>query len=101
MSALATWSWIQPERKPTPIPYVHDPRFYRRIAPHIRGRVFPLHKTRWGDQVWGMKVVNTRTGQVLATDNCANYQSIANLADEVTAIHRAAWFWDIRRKAVQ
>lgn len=99
MSAWKLWS---APFDPKPKPYVRDPRPYSRTAPHIRGRVFRMdHKTNRGDWMWGMEVVNTSTGQVIASDNCANRQAVVDLAEEATAIARAAWFWSITRKKVR
>jgi hypothetical protein len=91
---MIPYSW----RTPKPIP--RDPRPYRRIAPHIRGRVFFMHHGRHR-RIWGMEVVNTHTGKVLASDNCSDYRSIVDLCNEVTAVARAAWFWEFRRREVQ
>lgn len=95
MSAWVHWSWVKAEPKPID----RDPRFYGRVAPHIRGRVFrvtPGYKRRRA--LWGMEVVNTHTGKVLASDNCTHLPSLIAECDEATACARAAWFWSFKPK---
>lgn len=51
--------------------------------------------------MWNMEVVNTRTGKVLATDNCSNLTALVDLCAEATACARATWFWSFTKRAVR
>ena len=97
---MAPWTW-RPAKPARPVYQGRDPRPYANTAPHIRGRVYRMHKNTVGDWMWGMEVINTRTGQVLASDNCSIREAIVGLCDEATAVARATWFWGLRRKDVR
>src|SRR5205085_3423648 len=101
-SLMSAITWTRPaksRRAPTP----RDPKPpFSRTAPHIRGRVFAAgYRTRRGDQMWNMEVVNTRTGRVLIADNCADLSLLIQACNEATAAARATWFYGLRHKAVQ
>lgn len=76
---------------------------FSRTAPHIRGRVYVDvdHRTTCGDQMYAMEVVNTRTGKVLITDNCANLGRLVKACHEATAAARSTWFYSLGRKDVR
>lgn len=80
--------WLGPKVEPNPRPYA-------RTAPHLRGRVFKSGGT------WHMQVVNTSTGDVLASDNTNNYYVMAEEAVVATASARAAWMFEFKRKELQ
>jgi hypothetical protein len=65
--------------------------------------VFIMHgqRTITGKQMFGMEVVNTRTGRVLASDNCCVLADLVDLAHEATGAFRGGWFWSIRPKDVR
>lgn len=71
------------------------------VAPHIRGRVFPMSRVERVDEIlWGMEVVNYATGEVIITDNATN---LPNLMDEcyvavITA--KGAWFYELSQNDV-
>lgn len=75
---------------------------FARDARHIRGRVFAIRgrRTSFGDQMFGMEVVNTLTGKVLIDDNCADYQRLVASCHEATAVARGAWFYSLRKRDV-
>lgn len=99
MSAWVPWTKVQKAAVLTA--WERPPRRYSLTASHIRGRVFRMgHKTTLGDWMWGMEVINTSTGQVIASDNCADYAKILDCCDEATAAARAAWFWSFTPKKV-
>lgn len=74
-----------------------DAMLYKTTAPHIRGRVYK-RADRFSGNVWELEVINTKTGKVLATDNCSVYETLADLSIEAVGAYRAAWFWGISKK---
>lgn len=101
---MANWYTPRPRRPELPawIKAVEAQPTHARTAPHIRGRVYSAgYRTRYGDQMWNLEVVNTRTGRVLITDNCADLERLLAQAHEATAIARGTWFYGLTRKAVQ
>lgn len=92
---------------PNPAPPVKDPAPIRfnRVAPHIRGRVYRGERlpNRWSRPryMWHLEVVNTRTGKVLARDNCADFAAVAFECEQTTAAARATWFWSFKAKDVR
>jgi hypothetical protein len=95
---MSPWGWEVVRKKPKPIPPDPGPP-YRRIAPHIRGRVFSTkRRTSYGDMMWGMEVVNTNTGKVLVTDNCADLDRLLRECHETVAAARGAWMFEFRQK---
>lgn len=78
-----------------------SPNHYRDIAPHLRARVYTVGRGLTGRTKWALEVVNTRTGRVVAYDDCTDWHNLINLADHATGAARAAWFWDFRRGAVK
>ena len=80
---------------------------FGRTAQHIRGRVFVMrprgeHYRRGLVQtLYGMEVINTNTGRVIASDNCTSWDALIAVCIEATAVARAAWFWGYDRKAVR
>jgi hypothetical protein len=97
----AAWITYAPQRTRI-APPKRSKRPYAHTAGHIRGRVYRMgYKTRLGDWMWGMEVINTTTGQVIASDNCADLASLVDLCDEATAAARAAWFWSYSPKKVR
>lgn len=104
MSAYVIWSRTS-HRRPSPPAWVAEmdalPPFAR-TARHIRARVFQAgYRTTYGDQMWNLEVINTRTGRVLITDNCADLQRLLKLAHEATAVARGTWHFSLNKKAVQ
>ena len=100
MSNWVTWR-VPPKRTPLPEYTGRRPRPYGRTAGHIRGRVFLIRPAcRDRHALWGMEVINTRTGDVIASDNCTIREAIVDLCDEATAAARAAWFWSFTKKKV-
>lgn len=70
---------------------------YSHTGSHIRAKVFrDRHR-----KTWALEVINTSTGEVVATDDCVVYETIADLAVEAVGVYRAAWFWGIRRRDVR
>src|SRR5690349_11189093 len=99
--AMYTWASLS---KPKPYKRVYEGRNsrpYARTAGHIRGRVYRQHRNSVGDWMWGMEVINTRTGQVIASDDCSIHQAMVDLCDEATAVARATWFWGLKQKRVR
>lgn len=99
MSAWMTFG-LSTKAAPPPVYRGRDPRPYANTAGHIRGRVYRMHKNSVGHWMWGMEVINTHTGEVIASDNCSVREAIVDLADEATAAARAAWFWSFSKKKV-
>lgn len=78
------------------------PKEYRRTAQHLRGRIYSLGPSSVrGRNKWALEVVNTKTGAIVATDDCTDWHNLIDLADHATGAARAAWFWDFRRKDVK
>lgn len=100
---MAMYSWAAPPKLKSykRVYEGRDRRPYARTADHIRGRVYRMHKNSVGDWMWGMQVVNTRTGQVIASDDCSIYQAVVDLCDEATAVARGTWFWGLTQKQVK
>lgn len=99
MSVWNAWARVS---KPKPQP--RHPRPYSLTAGHIRGRVFlirPAGVGRTGLALWGMEVVNTSSGQVIASDNCTVHETILAICEEATAAARATWFWSYTPKKVR
>ena len=68
---------------PTPVK-ASKPR--RRTSPqHLRGKVF-----KQGD-TWWMRVVNTRTDEVVAQDNTGSWDRMQEACDTVTGAVRMSW----------
>lgn len=100
MSAWVPW---KAGSRPAPPPAYggRGSRPYSRTADHLRGRVYRMERNSVGDWMWGMEVINTRTGDVIASDNCSIREAMVDLADEATAAARAAWFWSFSKKMVR
>lgn len=98
---MITWHYVDFRTPPQWKPYKSKP-WFGDTAPHIRGKVRVL-----GNSVW-FEVINTRTGDILATDNIAlhtHYGSglpdIVQACVEATAAARGAWTYNFKREALK
>lgn len=91
---MSNWTpWLlRPERYWLGREVPPDVRPYATHGRHLRGCVFKRNGT------WHMQVINTSTGDIIASDNTNNYYVIAAQAAVATASARAAWSFSFRRK---